>query len=73
ALWGKALSLRNELLSFQEKNPPLLTGKDLIGLGLSPGPSFRVLLSELRDEQMEGRIKTRDAALHWVEKRAKSV
>lgn len=43
--------------------PPLVTGDDLIALGLTPGPSFKQLLDQIRDEQLECRIDSRDAAL----------
>lgn len=42
---------------------PLVTGDDLIGLGLAPGPGFKVLLEALYDAQLEERIASRDAAL----------
>jgi poly(A) polymerase len=43
--------------------PPLLNGADLIALGLTPGPEFQSLLERLRDEQLEGRVTTKDAAI----------
>ncbi|MCC6229558.1 MAG: CCA tRNA nucleotidyltransferase [Phycisphaerales bacterium] len=42
---------------------PLISGDDLIGLGLSPGPGFKVLLDALYDAQLEDRIASREAAL----------
>lgn len=42
--------------------PVLITGDDLIRNGLRPGKSFRTLLDELRDAQLEGRISTREEA-----------
>jgi tRNA nucleotidyltransferase/poly(A) polymerase len=69
SLWGKALSLRDELIRPFEENPPLLTGKDLIALGLSPGPLFKTLLSELQEKQLEGRIACREQALVWIKGR----
>jgi poly(A) polymerase len=51
--------------------PPLLTGDDLIAEGFKSGRHFSALLEHLRDEQLEGRLRTRDEALaearHWVE------
>ncbi len=46
--------------------PPLVTGKDLIALGHSPGPAFRDILNALQTEQLEGRLTSREAALAWV-------
>ncbi|MEL7473184.1 MAG: CCA tRNA nucleotidyltransferase [Planctomycetota bacterium] len=41
---------------------PLLSGDDLIALGLTPGPRFRGLLDVLYDAQLEGRVGTREDA-----------
>ena len=43
--------------------PPLVTGRDLIGLGLVPGPRFRDLLETIQNEQLEGRLTDREGAL----------
>lgn len=47
--------------------PPLITGGDLLALGFSPGPSFKVLLEEVQSRQLEGTLNTREAALEWVQ------
>ncbi len=53
-----------------ELNPkPLLNGQDLIQEGLPPGPEFRSLLQEVRDLQLDGQLRTRDEALHWLHRR----
>jgi poly(A) polymerase len=41
----------------------LISGDDLIALGLRPGPDFKEILRTIEDAQLEGRIKTRDEAL----------
>jgi tRNA nucleotidyltransferase/poly(A) polymerase len=46
--------------------PPLLSGNDLIQLGLPPGPEFKRVLDTLRDAQLEGKVTTPDQALQWV-------
>ena len=46
--------------------PPLVTGKDLIKLGLQPGPRFKEILEVIQTEQLEGRILEREAALEWL-------
>ena len=49
-------------------NPPaLLTGHDLVRHGLKPGPRFAVLLDQVREGQLEGRIRSKREALEWVE------
>ena len=45
---------------------PLVTGDDLIQLGLEPGPDFRRLLDGVYDAQLEGEVTTRDEALAWL-------
>lgn len=45
---------------------PLLDGRDLIELGLVPGPEFGSLLRGLEDAQLEGRVQTREAAVELV-------
>ncbi|MGE9270016.1 MAG: CCA tRNA nucleotidyltransferase [Verrucomicrobiales bacterium] len=47
---------------------PLITGKDLIALGLTPGPQFKSILLEIQTDQLEGKITNRDEALLLVEK-----
>lgn len=43
--------------------PPLITGADLIALGLKPGPKFKEILETIRDAQLNGEIQTREEAL----------
>ncbi|MDD5699414.1 MAG: CCA tRNA nucleotidyltransferase [Victivallaceae bacterium] len=46
--------------------PPLLTGLDLINLGLQPGPEFKTILEAVRDLQLTSRLKTSEAAAGYV-------
>jgi poly(A) polymerase len=46
--------------------PPLLTGDDLVKLGLEPGPAFKPLLDAVRESQLEGAISTKEEALALV-------
>jgi poly(A) polymerase len=48
------------------KPAPLVTGKDLIAAGFRPGPAFGVVLSEIEDAQLEGRISTAAEALRMA-------
>ncbi|MGH7178907.1 MAG: CCA tRNA nucleotidyltransferase [Tepidisphaeraceae bacterium] len=43
--------------------PPLVTGDDLVARGFAPGPVFKKILDAVYDEQLEGRIGTRDEAM----------
>jgi poly(A) polymerase len=49
--------------------PPLLTGADLIRLGLKPGPAMGRLLAEARERQLADELKTRADALAWAQTR----
>jgi poly(A) polymerase len=58
---------------FLEVTPPeqvrperLLTGDDLLAMGLRPGPVFAEILRTLEDGQLEGQIKTREEAKDYV-------
>ena len=42
--------------------PPVLTGEDLIALGLKPGPEFKRLLDAVREAQLEGRATSKNQA-----------
>ncbi len=46
--------------------PPLVTGEDLIALGLRPGPKFGEILEAVETRQLEGALRSRDEALAWV-------
>ncbi len=43
--------------------PPLISGNDLIRQGLKPGPTFKLLLEQIRDAQLNGEITTAAEAL----------
>ncbi len=43
--------------------PPVLTGADLIAMGLKPGPAFKPVLDAVREAQLEGRAATKEQAL----------
>ncbi|MDB6150038.1 MAG: cca [Chthoniobacter sp.] len=45
---------------------PLLTGRDLIALGLKPGPQFTTILEAVQSRQLEGSLTDRDGALAFV-------
>jgi poly(A) polymerase len=46
--------------------PPLVTGKDLIALGMRPGPEFGEILEIIADLQLEGKITSREQALDTI-------
>ncbi len=48
------------------KPTPLLTGKDLIAMGYTPGPHFGTILSEVEDGQLEGWLTSPQEAREYV-------
>lgn len=67
---GFCLAKRAEFGAEALRPQPLLTGRDLISLGLTPGPRFGRLLEALLDAQLEGEVTSRDQALAWVRERS---
>ncbi len=57
-----------ELEQKEIRPTPLLTGADLIGMGLSPGPLFGEILQRIEEAQLEGDLKTKEDAEAWVRK-----
>jgi poly(A) polymerase len=57
---------RAEIPAEKMRPSPLVTGDDLITEGHLPGPRFREILSAVEDEQLEGRLPSREAALEFV-------
>jgi hypothetical protein len=46
--------------------PNLVGGKDLVALGVEPGPAIGAWLEELRFAQRKGQVDSREAALDWL-------
>lgn len=55
-----------QTLDISIKATPLVGGKDLINLGLKPGPEFRRILDSIREAQDDGLISTREEAIAMV-------
>ena len=62
------LEQAEELKHQPQIRPPLLTGTDLIKLGMRPGRELGVLLAEIRELQLADELKTPDEAMVWVKK-----
>ena len=45
---------------------PLLTGKDLIEFGWTPGPNLGETLNSVQDLQLEGTLNSKEEALEWI-------
>jgi len=62
---GTAVSARVEVLAARHGGvapPPMITGDELILMGLKPGPVFKALLEHLYDAQLEGEITSVEQA-----------
>jgi tRNA nucleotidyltransferase/poly(A) polymerase len=62
-----------ELEKKPQIRPPLLTGNDLIALGMKPGPALGALLNEIREKQLSDELKTKREAKAWVKKHFKKL
>ncbi len=51
----------------QTARQPLLTGKDLIAAGFTPGPLFSVLLEAVEEARADGKVRTRPEALRLAQ------
>jgi poly(A) polymerase len=60
---GRELEKQPELV------PPLITGTDLISLGMKPGPAIGELLAEIREKQLQDELKSTEQALAWARER----
>ncbi len=67
----KLKKFRAEQKQTKAKPQRLLTGDDLIAMGLTPGPSFRKILTAVEDAQLEGKIKTKEDAIKLAQKKAR--
>jgi putative nucleotidyltransferase with HDIG domain len=59
-------SKRDEFGQERIAPPRLLTGKDLIQAGYTPGPEFGRILNAVEDAQLDGRIRTKEEALEFA-------
>ena len=62
------LAKQNEFSKEEIKPKPLVTGHDLQQLGVPPGPKMGEILNQLMDEQLEGKLADREAALQQARK-----
>lgn len=60
------LAKREEFANEPLIPPPLITGRDLIAHGLSPGPLFKQILDAIQTQQLEGSLTTNAEALAWL-------
>jgi tRNA nucleotidyltransferase/poly(A) polymerase len=67
ATWlGQLAQERQDLPDEQLYPPTLVTGKDLIAMGVAAGPQFKLLLQQVEDLVVEGQLSDREEALAWL-------
>jgi putative nucleotidyltransferase with HDIG domain len=72
----KIMTLHQEILQAwheEQARPvppePLLSGKDLLQLGLKPGPIFTTILKAVQDAALENSLSSREEAIRWVKEK----
>jgi poly(A) polymerase len=56
-------------LKEEEIHPePLVRGRDLIALGLTPGPIFGQILAQVEEAQLGGELHNHEEAIAWIRK-----
>jgi poly(A) polymerase len=53
----------------QLRPPRLIGGDDLIAMGFTPGPTFKTILKEVEDLQLDGELQDREQAVAYVRSR----
>ncbi|MEK7619958.1 MAG: hypothetical protein AAB413_01835 [Patescibacteria group bacterium] len=59
------------LVDHDESIAPLVSGQDVLALGVLAGPQIRLLLDQVRDRQLDGLLMRREDALDWLEQELK--
>jgi len=66
---GRVGPAARRLLEAGVQPAPLVSGADLLALGMEPGPRVGRILRQAYDRQLDGELADRDAALAWVQGR----
>jgi poly(A) polymerase len=67
--WEFVRERRQEMTEEAVRPRPLISGRELIAAGYTPGPQFREMLSAVEDAQLEGAIATADEAMELIRER----
>ena len=70
-LYQFLLEQARQLEQQPQVRPPLLTGDDLLALGMKPGPELGALLAEIREKQLQDELTTPEQAREWAKGRLK--
>jgi len=67
-------AIRKDISNFytqQRKIKPYLRGKDLIKIGVKPGPEFTKILNQILDAKLDGNLKTKKDEVFFATQIAK--
>jgi poly(A) polymerase len=64
--WNFCRNARATTTEEQIRPPRLIGGEDLKQLGFAPGPSFKAILKDVEDQQLDGLLASREDALAYV-------
>ncbi len=71
--WSRAAELYTRVSDVEIDPPPLLTGQEVIELGVPRGPQVGELLRQLRVAQLDGQLRDRDQARAWLKRQAEQL
>ena len=64
---GDWLLAEAERMNIKDDGPcPMLMGKDLLKLGMSPGPKMGIILKLAFEKQLNGELQTNEQAISWA-------
>ncbi len=69
---SKRAGARSRLINFLVKLrrvKPIISGEQLLSLGLAPGPLYGDILAQLRAAKLDGRLASREDEIHFVKER----
>ncbi|HYL58743.1 MAG TPA: hypothetical protein VEU51_07720, partial [Candidatus Acidoferrales bacterium] len=64
--WHFCRNARATMTEEQIRPPRQNGGEDLKQLGFAPGPSFKAILKDVEDQQLDGVLASREDALAYV-------
>jgi len=62
----------SDYLTTYSRTAAHLKGKDLRGLGITPGPAYKKILHALLYARLDGKVETRDEEINLVKKKYRS-
>ena len=64
--WHFCKHAMSTMTAAEIRPPKLIGGNDLKEMGFAPGPRFKAILKDVEDQQLDGVLASREAALEYV-------